>query len=110
MVLKKKKYRYICLLVPPDHYVESPILIENVYQCFLQLFGYIKFHKSLIRSIQLNKIEKKFVILKCSLSSLNDVLISLYFINFSKLILFISGTIKSIKKKIKTFEDLDIFK
>lgn len=110
MALKKKKYRYICLFIPSDHYVDPTVLIKKICYLYLQLFGSIKFHTTLIKYIHLKNIDKRFVILKCGLSDLPDILLSIYLTScITKLILFISGTLKSIKNKIKSFQKLDIF-
>ncbi len=45
----------------------------------------------------------EFVIIKCRLEYIDNVLLSLYFANYPLLILPVSGTIKQLKKRIQGF-------
>lgn len=105
MTLSKKKFRYICI------YLQQASDDRSVYYDFTNkfyerlegLFGSIDYYKSTIKIINVNSVSSKFIIMRCRLEHIDDVLLSLCFTNYSLLILPLSGTIKQLKKRIQNF-------
>lgn len=106
MTLNKKKFRYICIFLQSSDTTNRAIFhdfINQFYKRLEGLFGSISYYKSFIKIINVNSVSSNFVIIKCKLEYVDNVLLSLCFTNSSILILPVSGTIKQLKKRIKTF-------
>ncbi len=103
MTLNKKKFRYVCIYLVQDDTLISSNFIKDFYKRLIGLYGSIDFHKSDIRIVNLVDVSKKFLIIKCMLEYINNVLLSLFFANYPVFILPISGTIKQVKKRIHEF-------
>ena len=76
---------------------------RTLYKRLIGLNGSVDFYKSNIRIINVDNIPSGFVIIKCRLEYIDNVMLSLYFVNYPLIILPISGTIKQLKKKYKNF-------
>ena len=103
MTLTKKKFRYVCIYLPQDDTLIYSNFRKDFYKRLTGLYGSIDFHKSNIRIVNLVDVSKKFLIIKCMLEYINNVLLSLYFANYPVFILPMSGTIKQVKKRIQEF-------
>jgi RNase P/RNase MRP subunit POP5 len=109
MILYKKKFRYACIYIKKNSIdIDSNnILLSNFtrdfYKRFIGLNGSVDFYKSNIRIINVVAIPPGFVIIKCRLEYIDNVMLSLYFVNYPLIILPISGTIKQLKKRIQAF-------
>ena len=103
MTLTKKKFRYVCIYLQYDDNLVYSNFRKDFYKRLAGLYGSIDFHKSNIRIVNLVGVSNKFLIIKCMLQNINNVLLSLYFANYPVFILSISGTIKQVKKKIHEF-------
>ncbi len=109
MTLVKKKFRYVCIYLEKkdDNNGDERIILSDLtrdfYKRFIGLYGSVIFYKSNIRIIDVVAIPSKFVIIKCRLDYIDNVLLSLYFANYPIMILPISGTIKQLKKRIHEF-------
>ena len=109
MTLRKKKFRYACIYIKKnydDDNTDSMILsnfTRDFYKRFIGLNGSVDFYKSNIRIINVVAIPPGFVIIKCRLEYIDNVMLSLYFVNYPLIILPISGTIKQLKKRIQAF-------
>jgi RNase P/RNase MRP subunit POP5 len=104
MTLAKKKYRYACIYLQKNHdgLVYSDFL-SDFYKRLFELCGSIDFHKTNVRVIDVDTVSKKFLIIKCKLDYVDNVLLSMYFTNYPIMILPISGTIKQLKKRVRDF-------
>ncbi|MDQ6723227.1 MAG: Rpp14/Pop5 family protein [Thermoproteota archaeon] len=104
MTLAKKKFRYACIYL---HKYENSLMfsdfISDLNMRLIGLYGSIDYHKSGIRIVNVNSMPPKFVIIKCRLEYINNVLLAINFINYPLLILPVSGTIKQLKKRIQEF-------
>ncbi len=104
MTLAKKKFRYACIYL---HKYEDGLkfsdLISDLNIRLIGLYGSIDFHKTGIRIVNVSTMPPKFVIIKCRLGYINNVLLAIYFTNYPLLILPVSGTIKQLKKRIQEF-------
>jgi RNase P/RNase MRP subunit POP5 len=103
MTLTKKKFRYVCIYLQHDDNLVYSNFRKDFYKRLDGLYGSIDFHKSNIRIVNIVDVSKKFLIIKCRLEHINNVLLSLYFANYPVLILPLSGTIKQVKKRIREF-------
>jgi RNase P/RNase MRP subunit POP5 len=106
MTLSKKKFRYICIYLQQQDGDDRSAyynFTNKFYERLEGLFGSIDYYKSTIKIINVNSVSSKFVIIRCRLEHLDDVLLSLCFTNYSLLILPLSGTIKQLKKRIQSF-------
>jgi RNase P/RNase MRP subunit POP5 len=109
MILYKKKFRYVCVYIKKNSsdIDSSNIVLSNftraLYKRLIGLNGSVDFYKSNIRIINVANIPSGFVIIKCRLEYIDNVLLSLYFVNYPLMILPISGTIKQLKKRIQEF-------
>ena len=103
MTLAKKKFRYVCIYLQQGDNLVYSNFTKDFYKRLAGLCGSIDFHKSTIRIVNLVDVSKKFLIIKCMLEYVNNVLLSLYFANYPVFILPISGTIKQVKKRIHEF-------
>jgi len=103
MTLTKKKFRYVCIYLQHDDNLVYSNFRRDFYKRLAGLYGSIDFHKSNIRIVNIVDVSKKFLIIKCRLEHINNVLLSLYFANYPVLILPLSGTIKQVKKRIQEF-------
>ena len=103
MTLTKKKFRYVCIYLQQDDDLIYSNFTKDFYKRLTGLCGSIDFHKSNIRIVNIVDVSKKFLIIKCRLEHINNVLLSLYFANYPVLILPLSGTIKQVKKRIQEF-------
>lgn len=105
MTLAKKKFRYACIYIQKDNDDDFTFsdFTREFYKRHIGLYGSIDFHKSDIRIVKVVTIPPKFVIIKCRLEYIDNVLLSLYFANCPLLILPVSGTIKQLKKRIQQF-------
>ncbi|MGN6346384.1 MAG: Rpp14/Pop5 family protein [Candidatus Nitrosocosmicus sp.] len=111
MTLVKKKFRYICIYLQKD---DNDKLVfydftNKFYKRFEGLFGSIDFYGSSIKIINVNSLPSKFVIMRCRLEYVDNVLLSLCFTNYSFSIFPVSGTIKQLKKKIQQFLSFNEF-
>ncbi len=109
MTLTKKKFRYVCIYLQQDDYLIYSNFTKDFYKRLTGLYGSIDFHKSNIRIVNIVNVSKKFLIIKCMLEYVNNVLLSLYFANYPVFILPISGTIKQVKKRIQEFSSFKDF-
>ncbi len=103
MTLTKKKFRYVCIYLQRDDDLIYSNFTKDFYKRLTGLCGSIDFHKSNIRIVNIVDVSKKFLIIKCRLEHINNVLLSLFFANHPVLILPVSGTIKQVKKRIQEF-------
>jgi len=103
MTLTKKKFRYACIYLLKDDSSIYSNFTKDFYKRLIGMCGSIDFYKSSIRIVNVVSISKKFIIIKCRLEYIDNVLLSLYFTNYPVLILPISGTIKQLKKRIQEF-------
>ncbi len=103
MTLTKKKFRYTCIYLQKDDGSIYSNFTKDFYHRLIGTWGSIDFYKSSIRIINIDSISKNFIIIKCRLEYIDNVLLSLYFTNYPVLILPISGTIKQLKKRIQEF-------
>jgi RNase P/RNase MRP subunit POP5 len=115
MTVTKKKFRYACIYLQKDNiYQNDPKLLfitftKSFYKRLEGLFGSIDFHKSNIKIINIDSLPSNFVIIKCRLEYIDDVLLAIYFTNSPLLILPVSGTIKQLKKRIHRFLEYEEF-
>jgi RNase P/RNase MRP subunit POP5 len=103
MTLTKKKFRYACIYLQNIDGLIYSNFLSDFYKRLIELCGSIDFHKTNVRIIDVNTVSKKFLIIKCKLDYVDNVLLSVYFANYPILILPISGTIKQLKKRIREF-------
>jgi RNase P/RNase MRP subunit POP5 len=103
MTLNKKKFRYACIYLQKDDSLIYSSFMSDFYKRLIGICGSIDFYKSGIRIINVVSISKKFIIIKCRLEYIDNVLLSIYFTNYPVIILPISGTIKQLKKRIQEF-------
>jgi RNase P/RNase MRP subunit POP5 len=112
VTLAKKKFRYACIYLQNDDDQDAGGGGgELVYSSFLrdfnkrlfELCGSIDFHKSNLRIINVGNVSKKFIIIKCKLDYIDNVLLSLCFTDYPILLLPVSGTIKQLKRRIQEF-------
>jgi RNase P/RNase MRP subunit POP5 len=114
MTLSKKKFRYICVYLQQDAAATDERSVyynftNKLYERLEGLFGSIDYYKSTIKIINVHAISSKFIIIRCRLEYIDDVLLSLCFTNHSLLILPLSGTIKQLKKRIQSFLSYEEF-
>ena len=109
MTVTKKKFRYTCIYFQNRNNYQNDfkLLFTNFTQSFNRklegLFGSLDFYKSNIKIIKINSLPPNFVIIKCRLEYVDNVLMAIYFTNSPLLILPVSGTIKQLKKRINGF-------
>ncbi len=105
MTLAKKKFRYACIYIQKDNDNDFTFsdFTREFYKRLIGLYGSIDFHKTGIRIVNVSAMPPKFVIIKCRLEYINNVLLAIYFTNYPLLILPVSGTIKQLKKRIQEF-------
>ncbi len=101
--LTKKKYRYACVYLQNNNDSVYSRFMGDFYGRLMELYGSIDFHKSNVRIVNVDAVSKKFLIVKCKLEYVDNVLLSMYFTNYPIVILPISGTIKQLKKRIQEF-------
>jgi RNase P/RNase MRP subunit POP5 len=109
MTLAKKKFRYVCIYLQQGDNLIYSTFTKDFYKRLAGLYGSIDLHKSNIRIVNIVDVSKKFLIIKCILEFVNNVLLSLYFANYPVFILPISGTIKQVKKRIQEFLSYEDF-
>jgi RNase P/RNase MRP subunit POP5 len=104
MTLNKKKFRYIAVFFP----CKSSFFPDNIFIEFstryIELFGTIGYSNSLTRLVKTKNPIDNILLLKCSLDSLSDTLISLYLISQELIIVSVSGTLRHVKNKIRLFQ------
>src|SRR5919112_5711100 len=109
MTVTKKKFRYACIYLQKDNIYQNDVnlLYTNFTKSFYHrlegLFGSIDFHKSNIKIINIDSLPSNFVIIKCRLEYIDNVLLAIYFTKSPLLILPVSGTIKQLKKRTQKF-------
>ncbi len=109
MILYKKKFRYACIYIKKNCADDDSgsIILSNFtrdfYKRFIGLYGSVDFYKSNIRIINVVAIPSGFIIIKCRLEYIDNVMLALYFVNYPLIILPISGTIKQLKKEYRIF-------
>ncbi len=109
MTLTKKKFRYACIYLQNIDGLIYSNFLSDFYKRLIELCGSIDFHKTNVRIIDVDTVSKKFLIIKCKLDYVDNVLLSMYFTNYPILILPISGTIKQLKKRVREFLLYDDF-
>lgn len=109
MTLNKKKFRYVCIYLQNIDGLVYSNFLSDFYKRLVELCGSIDFHKTNVRIIDVDTVSKKFLIIKCKLDYVDNVLLSMYFTNYPTLILPISGTIKQLKKRVREFLSYEDF-
>lgn len=109
MTLAKKKFRYACIYLQNNDGLIISNFLSDFYKRLNELCGSIDFHKANVRIIDVNTVPKKFLVIKCKLDYVDNVLLSLYFTNYPILVLPISGTIKQLKKRVREFSSYEGF-
>ena len=109
MTLAKKKFRYACVYLQNNDGLIYSNFLRDFYKRLVELCGSIDFHKTNVRIIDVDTIPKKFLVIKCKLDYVENVLLSMYFTNYPILILPISGTIKQLKKRVSKFSSYEDF-
>jgi RNase P/RNase MRP subunit POP5 len=109
MTVTKKKFRYACICLQKDDTCPHDIRLlyndftKSFYNRLEGLFGSVDFHKSGIRIINIDSLPPNFIIIKCRLEYVDNILMAVTFTNIQLLILPVSGTIKQLKKRIHEF-------
>jgi RNase P/RNase MRP subunit POP5 len=109
MTVTKKKFRYACIYLQKDNIYQNDVKLlytnftKSFYNRLEGLFGSIDFHKSNLKIINIDSLPSNFVIIKCRLEYIDNVLLAIYFTKSQLLILPVSGTIKQLKKRINKF-------
>jgi RNase P/RNase MRP subunit POP5 len=106
--LAKKKFRYACIYLQngsndDDYGLVHSNFLRDFNKRLIGLCGSIDFHKSNMRIINVENLPKQFIIIKCKLDYIDNVLLSLCFADYPILILPISGTIKQLKRRTQEF-------
>ncbi len=109
MTLAKKKFRYACIYLQNSDGSIYCNFLSDFYKRLIELCGSIDFHKTNVRIIDVDAVSKKFLVIKCKLDYVDNVLLSMYFTNYPILILPISGTIKQLKKRVHEFSMYEDF-
>jgi RNase P/RNase MRP subunit POP5 len=103
MTLTKKKFRYACIYLQNNDDLVYSNFLSDFYKRLIELCGSIDFYKTHVRIIDVDTVSKKFLIIKCKLDYVDNVLLSVYFTNYPVFVLPISGTIKQLKKRVHEF-------
>jgi RNase P/RNase MRP subunit POP5 len=103
MTLAKKKFRYACIYFENNDCLVYSNFLRDFYKRLIDLCGSIDFHKTNVRIIDVDSVSKRFLVMKCRLDYVDNVLLSLHFTNYPILVLPISGTIKQLKKRVREF-------
>lgn len=109
MTLAKKKFRYACIYLQNNDGLVYSNFLRDFYERIIELCGSIDFHKANVRIIEVDGVSKRFLVMKCRLDYVDNVLLSMHFTNYPILILPISGTIKQLKKRISEFSSYGDF-
>ncbi len=109
MTLTKKKFRYACIYLQNNDGLIYSNFLSDFYKRLVELCGSIDFHKTNVRIIDVDTVSKKFLVIKCKLDYVDNVLLSMYFTNYPILILPMSGTIKQLKKRVREFSTYEDF-
>ncbi len=109
MTLAKKKYRYACIYLQSNDGLIYSNFLRDFYRRLIELCGSIDFHKTNVRILDVDTVSKKFLVIKCKLDYVDNVLLSMYFANYPILVLPISGTIKQLKKRVREFSSYEGF-
>ena len=109
MTLAKKKFRYACVYLQNKDGLVYSNFLSDFYKRLSELCGSIDFHKTNVRIIDVDTISKNFLVIKCKLDYVDNVLLSMCFTNYLILILPISRTIKQLKKRVREFSSYENF-
>ena len=103
LTLTKKKFRYIAIYIPDDSLSHRNLVINRISDRFVDLFGTIYYSSSRNRIIKSSQLNSNILVLKCSLDTISEMILSIYSIKEDLIIISISGSLKQLKIRSNDF-------
>ena len=103
MTLTKKKFRYLAIFIPSGSFSSRSLISQEISKRFVDLFGTIESSNTRNRIIKSDGLDPNIVIIKCTLETLTDMILSIYSVKEDLILIAISGTLKQLKRKSHAF-------
>lgn len=103
LTLTKKKFRYIAIYILDDSLSHRNLIINRISDRFVDLFGTIYYSSSRNRIIKSSQLNSNILVLKCSLDTISEMILSIYSIKEDLIIISISGSLKQLKIRSNDF-------
>jgi len=105
LTLTKKKFRYVAIFIPDSSLSRSNLIVNQISARFIDLFGTIHFSGSRSRMVKSGHFHSNIIVLKCSLDTVSELILSIYAIKEDLIIISISGSLKQLKMRSNDFLD-----
>jgi RNase P/RNase MRP subunit POP5 len=105
LTLTKKKFRYVAIFIPDSSLAQRSLIVNRISARFIELFGTIHYSSSRSRILKSGQLHSNILVLKCSLETVSEMILSLYSIKEDLIIISISGSLKQLKIRSNDFVD-----
>lgn len=103
MTLTKKKFRYLAIFIPSGSLSSRSLVAQEISIRFVDLFGAIESSNTRSRIIKSDGLDPNVIIIKCTLETLTDMILSIYSVKQDLILIAISGTLKQLKRRSHDF-------